>query len=1004
MSPAKYDGLFKPQRSNLSIFHDLMPFKVKEILLVATAYDAYILEREGQIFEQIYGEYYQLNISSAPRITSVFSVEDAMEKIETGHFDLGIVVTGIDKQMPQILSKKIREISPNLPILLLINNNNQINLYAGMKESLVDVDKMFVWNGDSSIFLAMIKYIEDSINAENDTANGDVRIILVVEDSIRYYSRYLPTLYSVIISEVHRLISGEDVDARYKLLKMRARPKVLLASTYEEALYLFEKYYDYMLCLITDVTFPLGGKPDHCAGKKLVESIKGKLSVPIVVQSSEPENVDFALENNLSFIDKNSNRLSNDLIDFFHLHLGFGNFLFKDLEGKVIAEARYLKEFEVFINTIPAETIAYHSNRNDFSTWFMAKGEIKSALRLKKARSEDFSGPEEIRTFIKQVLRDRWLEKKRDYISVFSETAIKEKSYLMRISNGSVGGKGRGIAFTESVLQKKEFKELMQEINVNIPKTIIVGTDEFENFIEQLDYCALIETEKDYIETRELFSKLKLTPLLSQRLEKMLSHLKGPLAVRSSGLFEDSLSQPFSGIYETYYLPNNDGDLKKRLNQLETAIKMIYASVFAPLARSYFDSINHSIEEEKMAVIIQELVGNRYEHYYYPHVSGVAQSYNYYPFSHMKPEDGIGLIAVGLGKSIVDGEASYRFCPRYPKMKMMTINDMLANTQRYFYALNVDKNDFNLIEGSNATLERLPIEYAESHGTLALSTSVYDASADTVKPGLHAAGPRIIDFSYILEYKQVPLAPTLERLLDIMGSALGAPVEIEFSLDLNKDIDGKTTLYILQVKPLIRSVDSMVVDTSLVDRDDMILYSTRGMGNGVIDGIRDIVYVVPEKFDPMKTKDIAKEIHSLNAYLKKENCNYILIGPGRWGSSDPFLGVPVDWSAISEAKVIVEAGTKDFNVDASLGSHFFHNITSMNIGYFTVSVKRENDFIDYDYLASCKAVKEYKYIRHIKLPTPATVIMDGRKSVALITRAGWKSGKTEPVSTYKVNE
>jgi hypothetical protein len=606
---------------------------------------------------------------------------------------------------------------------------------------------------------------------------------------------------------------------------------------------LFEKYYEYMLCLITDVTFPLGGKPDSCAGKKLVEHVKGKLAVPVLVQSSEPENMIFAMKNNLDFVDKNSNKLSSDLIDFFHLHLGFGNFLFKNKAGEVIAEARYLKEFEVLIETIPAEAIIYHSDRNDFSTWFMAKGEIKSALRLKKVSTEDFNGPEEIRTFIKQVIRDRWFEKKRDYISVFSETAFKEKSYLMRISNGSVGGKGRGIAFTESILQKKDFKDLMHDINVTIPKTIIVGTDEFENFIEQFDYCALIETEQDYHQMRQQFAGLKLSTLLSQRLERMLVKLKGPIAVRSSGLFEDSLSQPFSGIYETYYLPNKHPDPKVRLRQLETAIKMVYASVFAPLARSYFDAINHSIEEEKMAVIIQELVGNLYEDYYYPHISGVAQSYNYYPFSHMKPEDGIGLIAVGLGKSIVDGESSYRFCPKYPKMNMLTIKDLLANTQRYFYALNVANDHFSLIEGTDATLDRLPIELAEKHGSLTSSASVFEASANAIRPGLHAEGPRIVNFSYILEYNQVPLASTLERLLDIMRNALGTPVEIEFSLDLERDSDGRATLYILQVKPLIRSVESMVVDTTLVDRKDMILYSDRAMGNGVIEGVSPTLFM-----------------------------------------------------------------------------------------------------------------------------------------------------------------
>ncbi len=989
-SKNKYEGLFKPQKSNFSIFHDLMPFKVKEILLVATVYDAYILEREGQIFEQIYGEYYQLNISSAPRITSVFSVEDALDEIKTGRFDLAIIVTGMDRNMPLVLSTEIRELNSELPILLLINNNNQISTYAGMKDRLVDIDRMFVWNGDSSIFLAMIKYIEDKINASSDTESGDVRVVLVVEDSIRYYSRYLPTLYSVIISEVHRLISGEDVDARYKLLKMRARPKVLLASNYEEALFLFEKYYEYMLCVITDVKFPVDGEVDKEAGKKLVGHIKDRLSVPILIQSAEHANIDFAQNHEVHFIDKNSNNLSKDLVDFFHMHLGFGNFLFRDSAGKIIAEARYLKEFEVLIETIPAESILFHSKRNDFSTWFMAKGEIKSALRLKKARSEDFNNPEEIREFIRKVMRDRWLEKKRDSISVFSETAFKEKSYLMRISNGSVGGKGRGIAFTESILQKPEFRELMADINMVIPKTVIVGTDEFESFMEQIDYCEFIETEKEYADTRKLFSELNLSTLLSQRLLKMLGHMKCPLAVRSSGLFEDSLSQPFSGIYETYYLPNNHPDLKVRLKQLEAAIKMIYASVYAPLARSYFDSINHSIEEEKMAVIIQELVGHSYDGYYYPHISGVAQSYNYYPFSHMKPEDGIGLIAIGLGKIIVDGEESFRFCPKYPKMNMMTIKDLLQNTQKYFYALNTNKNDVSLIEGSDATLEKVPILQAEKHGTLSYSASVYDASVNEIKPGLHINGPRIVDFSYILQYDHIPMAESISKVLDIMRNALGTPVEIEFSVDLEKDQSGRASFYILQVKPLIRSVESIIVDTTAVNRDQLILYSDQGMGNGIIEGIRDIVYVVPEKFDKMQTRLIAREIHELNAQMKREGKKYILIGPGRWGSSDPFLGIPVDWAAISEAKIIVEAGLKDFNIDASLGSHFFHNITSMNIGYLTVQVRSETSFIDYDYLQAENALSEKGYLRQVRFAEPVTVIMDGRKSVSLVTKAGWK--------------
>ncbi|HPY15512.1 MAG TPA: PEP/pyruvate-binding domain-containing protein, partial [bacterium] len=467
-------------------------------------------------------------------------------------------------------------------------------------------------------------------------------------------------------------------------------------------------------------------------------------------------------------------------------------------------------------------------------------------------------------------------------------------------------------------------------------------------------------------------------------------YIKSPLAVRSSGLFEDSLSQPFAGIYETYFLPNNHPDINVRLAQLLDAVKMVYASVFTPLAKSYFDSVNHSLEEEKMAVIIQELVGNSYGDHFYPHISGVAQSYNYYPFSHMKPEDGLGLLAAGLGKSIVDGSQSFRFCPKFPKMNVMTAKDLLQNSQRYIYGLNIKNNQLHLENGDEATLEKIGIDIAEKHGSLNLCASVYDNDSNSIKPGLHAPGPRIIDFRYILHYDIVPLANAVTTILDVMKSALGTPVEIEFSVDLNKDESGKCSLYILQVKPLIRTMENIEVSTDAVDKKDILLYTTRGMGNGVIEGIKDLVYVIPEKFDKMKTRLIQKEVAGINNEMKKNGLQYILMGPGRWGSSDPFLGIPVDWAAISQAKVIVEAGLKDFNVDASLGSHFFHNITSMNIGYFTVPAKSSDSYIDFEHLKSMEPHNETEFLRHIRFETPLTVIMDGKRSVSIITKEHWK--------------
>lgn len=990
MNKSKYASLFKPQKSNLAIFHDLMPFKVREILLVATVYDAYILEREGQLFEQIYGEYYQVNIPSAPRITSVYSVADAEEQLSTGVFDLVIIVTGVNKAKVSILSKKVNEMFPDLPVLLLINNNNQISEFEKASDELIYIKKMFVWNGDSNIFLAMIKYIEDQLNAINDTIIGDVRVILVVEDSIKYYSRYLPTLYFVIMKEMQRLISGEDIDARYKVLKMRARPKILLVSNYEEALKVIEQYKEYLLCLITDVKFPQKGILDKNAGKDLVKHVKKHLSIPVLVQSSDPENRFLAQQNGVGYIDKNSDNISRDLVEFLQTNLGFGDFVFRTTTGEVIARARYMKEFEIIIDQIPVESLIYHSDRNDFSTWFMAKGEIKSALELKNVKTQDFKEPEEIRNFVKKVLRNKWIENKRDSIPNFSEETLRETNYLMRISNGSVGGKGRGIAFTESLLQNEEFKKMLDDICVTIPRTIIVGTDNYESFIDQAGFTDLVASKYSYDDIRHIFSNLTISKLLSNKLKRMLLIINKPIAVRSSGIFEDSLSQPFAGIYETFFLPNNHPDIEERLKQLELAIKMVYASVFSPVAKSYFDSINHSIEEEKMAVVIQELVGNVNQNYYYPHISGVAQSYNYYPVSRMKSDDGLALLAVGLGKTVVEGEESYRFCPNHPKINMVTIKDLLKYSQRYFYALDLNHSSFNLEQGSNVTLVKLPITEAEKHGTLTMSASVFDSATNSLRPGLHTQGSRILDFSYILQYEQIPLAKTIQKILDLMKSALGSAVEIEFSVDLTKNKDGKATFNILQVKPLTRSVSSIVVDLSHISNNDLILNTDKSMGNGIIENIRDLIYVIPENFNKLKTVEMAKVVSNFNAQMKKNKSGYVLIGPGRWGSSDPLLGIPVDWQGISEAKVIVEASLKNFNIDASLGSHFFHNITSMNIGYFTVSSREDDSFIDYNFLNKCSIIEETEYLRHIRFDEPVTIIMDGCSSKAVISKPGIK--------------
>lgn len=988
MDQSSIREIFLQRPSSLTLCHDLMHFRVREILLIASVYDAYIIEREGQLMEQIYGEYYQLNLSTAPRVTAVHSSDEAMAALHERTYDMVIVMTGLDRRMPLDLSTRIHGEVPELPLLLLFNNNSDIGLYAYTADELRHIDRIFVWNGDSSIFLAMIKSVEDSHNAAEDTRIAATRVILLVEDSVRYYSRYLPGLYRVLMQDMQKLIAGEDIDARFKILRMRARPKVLLATSWEEALSLYDRYREFILCVISDVEFQRDGKLEPAAGLELTKLLRSRDEVPVLLQSTDGQNAPKAHDAGASFINKNSRTLLKELRRFFEEWLGFGSFIFRDAQGRKLIEARYMSEFEALIATIPDESILYHGAHHNFSQWFMAKGEVATANALRNLTVEQFpDGATGIRRMLISILAEKRSERTRESMANYSESLLAERFFFMRLASGSVGGKGRGLSFIEYVLNRAGLDTIIPGLNIRLPRTAIIGTDEFHLFIEGIGHQRVLQTG-DPGAVKSLFLRTPLSPSLRQRLRTLLAKVTGPLAIRSSGLFEDSLSQPFAGIYETYFLPNSHPDPEVRLRQLEDAIRLVFASVYSPLARSYFDSVQYELEEEKMAVIIQELVGRRHGDRFYPHISGVAQSYNYYPFAKMKPEDGIALLAVGLGKAVVDGEQVFRFCPRWPKARNQSIKDMLTASQRYFYALDMQKGDVDLIDGEMATLVRPEMMEAEKDGVLDMCVSTYDGAQNMKKPGLHTVGPRIIDFSYILEYKQLPLAGAIQTTLDIMKHALGTPVEIEFAVDLDAADNGDPTLYLLQVKPLVRNAADHHIDPATLDRSNLFLYTTKGMGNGIVEDVTDIVYISPDRFDRLKTEAMAAEIAALNKALKAENRRYILIGPGRWGSSDRFLGVPVDWAAISNARVIVEAGLADFSIDASLGSHFFHNITSMNIGYFTVGAHSEEDRIDWEWLATLPLIADKQFARQVRSAKPLLIQMDGQSGIAAIAKPG----------------
>ena len=977
--------LVKKYKTDNDIYHDLMQFRVREILLVATIYDAFILEEEDKLTEKIFGEYHQLNLSTAPRITSVSFGEEAIEILKARSFDMVILTMRIDEISPFELSKRIREVNPDIPVLLLLNDNTEISLIAEKKERLASLDKVFVWNGDSKIFLAMIKYIEDKLNAVKDTKIGLVRVILLVEDSVRYYSRYLPLLYTEIMKQTQRIISDEHLVDMKKLLRMRARPKVLMAESYEEAQGIIEKYKDYLLCLITDMKFPVEGRRDDQAGMKLINYVRDRVpDLATLLQSSDPINAGKARELNASYIDKNSENLSKELTDFVFRYLGFGDFVFRDRKGQPIGRARSMEEFKDLLFTVPDESLVYHANRNHFSGWLMARGEIQIAKELQPVKVSDFPSTAGLRQHLIEVHDEIQQNKTRGQVVPFDESLLDEVHHVLRLGEGSLGGKGRGMAFLHLMIEKCDLNTSISDANIRIPQTAVIGTEEYDFFIEQNGLTELFTRTVAYREVKERFLAADLSPGLRNKLRRYLKYSNGPLSVRSSGMFEDSLSQPFAGIYDTFLLPNNHPDFKVRLRHLEEAVKLVYASILSESARAYFDAISYKTDEEKMAVLIQEVVGTRHGRYFYPHFSGVAQSYNYYPVAYLKPEDGISVIGIGLGKYVIDGEKAFRFCPHYPKIDFVSPEEQLEFSQQEFYGIDMMEDHVNLIEGDDATLSRLSVGEAQEHGALQYCVSTWDYQNNRLQMGDELPGPRIVNFAYILKYDYFPLAKVLEVVLDIVKGAMGTPVEIEFAVDLNKAGNGKPNFYILQIKPLLGDLEEYNLDLSEVRREELVLYSDRAMGNGKIDGLKDIIFIDPERFDKTRTVEMTGEIEELNNLMKQEDRGYILVGPGRWGSRDPWLGIPVNWNHISNVKAIVEAELPDFKVDPSLGSHFFHNVTSMNIGYFDIPCNSAANFIDWEWLRSHKAAHKSEHLVHLRFEDSLVVKMDGRKRISVV--------------------
>ena len=974
-------------RRERNIFHDLMRSRVREVLLVGSLYDSFVVESDGVLTEQIYGEYFKLNLNTVPRVTCAYDDRAALDLFYEGRFDLVIIMAGLDFDKPMALAEAMKAVWPSIPVLLLVTNNSGlVALGPSSRPDLAVFDRVFVWNGYSKLFVAMIKYVEDFKNVDSDTRTGLVRVILLIEDSIRYYSRYLPLLYKIVIKQTQGLIEEEGSLETYKLLRISARPKILLASSYEEAQALFDRYESYLLAVITDLRFPHGGTVEGEAGFDFLGMAKSRVpDLPVIVQSSERGVRERAYAMGAAFADKESESLSRELSDFFQENLGFGPFKFRDPSGAVIAEAHDMGQFMDLLEHIPPESLLLHAGRNHFSAWLLARGEIQFAKLLKNYRVDDFASAQELRDFLERVLAGARRDKSRGMVPNFEEDLCRDANCAMRLGEGSVGGKGRGLVFIRSLLDNLDFSQYVQGISVRIPLTAFIGIDEFERFLDLNGLMSFAFYEGSPEEIRERFLSSPLSPELEERLRRFLSVMNHPLAVRSSGLFEDMLMVPFSGIYDTYLIPNAHPDPEVRLAQLTAAIRLIYASLFSAKARAYFEAAHYKIEEERMAVVIEEVVGARHGRYYYPHLSGTAQSFNYYPVSYVKPEEGLCVAAFGLGSYVVEGGPAHEFCPSWPKLDVVAPETAREASQRVFRAIDMERLEPDLRSGEDAALVDLPLAAAESDPRFSLFASTYDIENDCLVPGTSARGPRFIDLANILKNDALPFADAIKLILDVGSRSMGTPVEIEYALDVD-EASGEASLYLLQLKPLIRGESKVEVELAPEGNEDAFIVSARSMGNGRDLSLTDVVYVDPATFDRKATLEIASEIEAFDRELRAAGRRYLLLGPGRWGTRDPFLGIPVNFSQIAGARVIVEADLEGFRVESSLGSHFFHNVTSMNIGYLTVPANGGPSRVDWDWLSSFTPERRSAHAAWVHLPEPLEVLMDGRRSSALVRK------------------
>ncbi len=972
--------------SHFKTYHELMPHKVREILLVSSPYDAYIMEEDGSLASRIINEYSGLNLSQPPRVTRTASAEKAVDLVARKDFDLVLTMPYLEEMDACRLGRRIKRRRPDLPVILLAHSMRSI---APLPEDghCEGIDQVFIWTGNSDLLMALVKNVEDRLNVEVDTGAAQVRVLILVEDSPAYYSSFLPLIYKEIVRQT-QVVLGSGLNEEHRLLKMRARPKILHARSYEEALALYRQFRPYIFGVIADTRLPREGRLDGEAGIELLRQFREEFSdLPLLLLGADPDLRLRAEVIPAVFVDKNSTELLNEIHAYFLEHLGFGDFVMRLPDGTEVGRASDLRTLEQLVAEIPEASLCYHAERNHFSNWLMGRSEIGLASAFRSVRAQDFSDPGEMRRYIVSSIHALRIWRQKGVVAQFkANTFDAEVMDFVKIGRGSLGGKARGLAYMSALLHQSTWlHEKYPGVIIRIPRSLVIATEHFEAFVQQNDLARQIRAAADDGEIAARFQAADLPWPLRESLAVFMAQVRTPLAVRSSSLLEDAQHQPYAGLYDTFMIPNSHPDRAVRQERLEAAIKSVYASTFYVGPREFSRASVGQPHEDAMAVIIQELAGGRQGEFFYPAIAGVAQSHNYYPIGKMTPEDGLAQIALGMGKTVVDGERALRFAPPYPDMlpQFSSVDDTLRNAQQSFYALEIkDVPDAPRFD-ADANLVKREVADAENEVPVRQLAGTYIVDEHRIRDSGFLQGPKVLTFAGVLKYDLFPLPALLTDILHLGRQGMGGAIEIEFAVNLEPGAHGRGEFFLLQMRPMVMADHRREVDITPLEVDTALCYATHCLGNGESRSIRDIVYVKPKDFEPAATPRMAEEIGRINAALAKAQKPYLLVGPGRWGSADRWLGIPVKWHQISGVLAIVELRNNQLNAEPSQGSHFFQNITSMGISYLTVA---ENDGgrFGWDHLEGMEVITETEFIRHVRVPRPLVLKIDGRRSQGVV--------------------